>query len=111
MSAAAPSVGFADGGAASPKGRGLRALASEARLRAKGEGLSARLIVLGPSPFSPKLTLFAKAQSPLPLGEEVQGRPIVTTGNARRLRREMTDAERRLWAYLRNKQLGVKFVF
>ncbi len=28
---------------------------------------------------------------------------------ARRLRRDMTDAERRLWARLRNRQLGVKF--
>src|SRR5438874_7037500 len=28
---------------------------------------------------------------------------------ARRLRRQMTDAERKLWAYIRNRQLGVKF--
>ena len=33
----------------------------------------------------------------------------MTTAIARRLRREMTDAERRLWARLRNRQLGVKF--
>ena len=30
-------------------------------------------------------------------------------GNARRLRREMTDAERKLWSKLRANQLGVKF--
>lgn len=29
--------------------------------------------------------------------------------NARRLRRETTDAERRMWSKLRNNQLGVKF--
>lgn len=29
--------------------------------------------------------------------------------NARVLRREMTDAERKLWSYLRGEQLGVKF--
>ncbi len=29
--------------------------------------------------------------------------------NARRLRREMTDAERKIWARLRNNQLDVKF--
>jgi len=28
--------------------------------------------------------------------------------NARRLRRDMTDPERRLWSLLRNRQLGVK---
>lgn len=28
---------------------------------------------------------------------------------ARRLRRSMTEAERKLWRYLRNKNLGVKF--
>lgn len=30
-------------------------------------------------------------------------------GNARRLRREMTDPERKLWNVLRNNQAGVKF--
>ncbi len=29
--------------------------------------------------------------------------------NARRLRRDMTDAERKLWSLLRHNQLGVKF--
>jgi very-short-patch-repair endonuclease len=29
--------------------------------------------------------------------------------NARRLRRDMTDAERRIWSRLRNNQFGVKF--
>ena len=29
--------------------------------------------------------------------------------NARRLRREMTDAERRIWSKLRNNQIGIKF--
>ena len=34
--------------------------------------------------------------------------PIIgrTNPHARRLRRESTDAERRLWSYLRNRQLG-----
>lgn len=31
------------------------------------------------------------------------------TGLARKLRRDMTDAERRLWSRLRAKQLGVQF--
>tara|TARA_B100001179_G_scaffold230556_1_gene218390 strand:+ start:276 stop:620 length:345 start_codon:yes stop_codon:yes gene_type:complete len=31
------------------------------------------------------------------------------TGTARRLRREMTDAERVLWSHLRGGQMGVKF--
>lgn len=29
--------------------------------------------------------------------------------NSRKLRRDMTDAERKLWSLLRNKRLGVKF--
>ena len=31
------------------------------------------------------------------------------TGVARRLRRDMTEAERRLWSQLRSSQMGVKF--
>jgi very-short-patch-repair endonuclease len=35
---------------------------------------------------------------------------MINTGRARRLRREQTDAERRLWSRLRNRQLdGFKF--
>ena len=35
--------------------------------------------------------------------------PLVLRDRARRLRREQTDAERRLWMHLRRHQLGVQF--
>ena len=35
--------------------------------------------------------------------------PPLSRDRARRLRREETDAERRLWMYLRRHQLGVQF--
>jgi very-short-patch-repair endonuclease len=41
------------------------------------------------------------------LGEKGEGLEPVRT--ARRLRRNMTDAERKLWSRLRARQLGVKF--
>lgn len=49
---------------------------------------------------------------PLPMGEGVCYRTFVkaVTRNARRLRRDMTEAERQLWKYLRNRQMeGYKF--
>jgi hypothetical protein len=52
----------------SPKGRGLRALASEASLGEKGEGMSPIRGKLSPLPFPSKLAALAKMESPLPLG-------------------------------------------
>lgn len=49
---------------------------------------------------------------PLPIGEERCYPKVMdrVTYNARRLRRDMTDAEKHLWKYLRNRQFeGLKF--
>ena len=60
-----------------PWGEGFRPRRRRARWRPrrlgrKGEGLCPQRIGLSPSPFSPKLACrFAKAQSPLPMGEAV----------------------------------------
>ena len=63
----------------------------------------------------------SRAQSPLPLreregaakrrkGEGVTGYTGETLAKAQRLRRQLTDAERKLWSVLRNRQLdGAKF--
>ena len=76
----------AGGDASSPIGRGLPALASQGakrprRLGWKGEGF--RLLRKGPnpSPFPPNLAPLAKAESPLPMGEEpvVNGRSFPET--------------------------------
>jgi very-short-patch-repair endonuclease len=53
-----------------------------------------------------------------PQGGDKEGVPMTkgffkyshsSIGNARRLRREMTDAERKVWSLLRHNQLGVHF--
>src|SRR5688572_19278929 len=44
------------------------------------------------------------------MGARMQNHPTANAQtNARTLRREMTDSERRLWSRLRMEQLGVKF--
>ena len=44
------------------------------------------------------------------MGAHMQNRPTLKAqANARALRRDMTDSERRLWSRLRMEQLGVKF--
>ncbi|HTG79518.1 MAG TPA: endonuclease domain-containing protein [Sphingomicrobium sp.] len=42
-------------------------------------------------------------------GEGLTGYDQSTLAKAKQLRREMTDAERKLWSVLRNSQLGAKF--
>ncbi len=50
------------------------------------------------------------AQPPLPGGERVGVRGLPRVANARRLRRAMTDAERKLWYQLRDRRFaGLKF--
>jgi very-short-patch-repair endonuclease len=43
------------------------------------------------------------------MGKHFLKYPHSSVAMARRLRREMTDAERKLWSLLRSNQLGVKF--
>ncbi len=62
-------ISIANGAAASPIGRGLPSLTNEVSLARKGEGFGPLRIATNPSPHSPKLTLFAKAHGPLPMGE------------------------------------------
>src|SRR4029453_1255781 len=73
------------------------------------------------SPSSRWMNTTSRAPFPLPLreregaakrrkGEGVVGYDQATLTKAKNLRREMTDAERRLWSVLRNSQLdGAKF--
>ena len=43
------------------------------------------------------------------MGKHFLGYPKGSVAKARRLRREMTEAERKLWSHLRGKKLGVHF--
>jgi very-short-patch-repair endonuclease len=59
---------------------------------------------------SGKVGIGNATQPPLPGGERVGVRGLHRVGNARRLRRDLTDAERKLWYQLRDRRLaGLKF--
>src|SRR5690606_7679624 len=79
-------------------------------------------MMIGPAPMT-KMELMSvrlgilcgyRSNSPPPLGGGLGGGIQLMPGKrltpvAQRLRREPTDAEKRLWAHLRGRQLGVQF--
>ena len=79
-------------------------------------------MMIGPAPMT-KMELMSvrlgilcgyRSNSPPPLGGGLGGGIGRMTGKrltpiAQKLRRNMTDAERRLWSHLRGRQLGVQF--